>query len=66
MFDLEINEKNKMILAKILALPFATVVLFSNESGIHPVCKVTLKNATVRKEIYDSSDNNEIWNLLIT
>ena len=58
------EEKNKTIFSKLLSLPFISVFLFSNEPDVHSIGKVALKNVAFRKEIFDLSDNNEIWNLL--
>lgn len=62
--NFDVDEKNKTIFSKLLSLPFISVFLFSNEHDVHSIGKVALKNVAFRKEIFDLSDNNEIWNLL--
>ena len=64
--NFDINETNKNIFSKLFSLPFISVFLFSNEPDVHSISKVALKRVNFKKEIFDLSDNNEIWNLLTT
>ena len=64
--NLDINETNKNIFSTLFSLPFISVFLFSNEPDVHSISKVALKRVNFKKEIFDLSDNNEIWNLLTT
>lgn len=61
-----INETNKNIFSTLFSLPFISVFLFSNEPDVHSISKVALKRVNFKKEIFNLSDNNEIWNLLTT
>ena len=64
--NFDINETNKNIFSTLFSLPFISVFLFSNEPDVHSISKVALKRVNFKKEIFDLSDNNEIWNLLTT
>lgn len=64
--NFDINETNKNIFSTLFSLPFISVFLFSNEPDVHSINKVALKRVNFKKEIFDLSDNNEIWNLLTT
>lgn len=64
--NFDINETNKSIFSTLFSLPFISVFLFSNEPDVHSISKVALKRVNFKKEIFDLSDNNEIWNLLTT
>ena len=64
--NFDINEINKNIFSTLFSLPFISVFLFSNEPDVHSISKVALKRVNFKKEIFDLSDNNEIWNLLTT
>lgn len=64
--NFDINETNKNIFSTLFSLPFISVFLFSNETDVHSISKVALKRVNFKKEIFDLSDNNEIWNLLTT
>ena len=64
--NFDINEKNKTIFSTLFSLPFISVFLFANEPDVHSISKVALKRVNFKKEIFDLSDNNEIWNLLTT
>lgn len=64
--NFDINEANKNIFSTLFSLPFISVFLFSNEPDVHSISKVALKRVNFKKEIFDLSDNNEIWNLLTT
>lgn len=64
--NFDINETNKNIFSTLFSLPFISVFLFANETDVHSISKVALKRVNFKKEIFDLSDNNEIWNLLTT
>ena len=64
--NFDINETNKNIFSTLFSLPFISVFLFANEPNAHSISKVALKRVNFKKEIFDLSDNNEIWNLLTT
>jgi len=64
--NFDINETNKNIFSTLFSLPFISVFLFANEPDVHSISKVALKRVNFKKEIFDLSDNNEIWNLLTT
>ena len=64
--NFDINETNKNIFSTLFSLPFISVFLFSNEPNVYSISKVALKRVNFKKEIFDLSDNNEIWNLLTT
>lgn len=64
--NFDINETNKNIFSTLFSLPFISVFLFANEPNVHSISKVALKRVNFKKEIFDLSDNNEIWNLLTT
>lgn len=64
--NFDINETNKNIFSTLFSLPFISVFLFANEPNAHSISKVALKRVDFKKEIFDLSDNNEIWNLLTT
>ena len=64
--NFDINETNKNIFSTLFSLPFISVFLFANEPNAHSISKVALKRVNFIMEIFDLSDNNEIWNLLTT
>ena len=64
--NFDINETNKNIFSTLFSLPFISVFLFSNKPDVHSISKVALKRVNFKQEIFDLSDNNEIWNLLTT